>query len=802
MEDERRNAAQLLLEELLSTVEMRSTARTIVDDAISAAVEAVDSSLSAKSSSPRHAATVPSLAEVNDMAGETGGDSPRPREVLLIAPSLREESPRPRNVLQIAPSPPLKPCAEPPIMMDFKVSLPAKWGPAPTPWFPGGCGPIVTSSKNSCKKEAKTAHLGGGAAGISEQRLLNLGYRKHMGKYRGFPYDCWSCCGTSERECTRKDKDLQDIVYIITDPRSNFGDPKRFVPPPSPPQMLSMSLGSTHARAVPPVTEPARLSGSLSREELSPGRRGSPSKAPMSTPTPLRSPLRRISLSLADPPTPSKVEFTEVHEAVARAEEATRAAIATARNVRKSISAQSRPGTISGAQKRESTGEAANSPANVKQALLDVRTIEVPATPQPIPAPTEHDDVAKDIASSLAAMRNRKEMEERVTELVDKAIQGERESTGKAVQTALKAVECVKAMEASARAACDDAQKHAKGQRAVLEQVQEVLAEHGLKLRGLAAVVNELAAKQNERERSEARAQRRLNAPRAPPPAPPVPPTRPGPRAPLSRTSPPRESRPSSPAPPPTARLHMSAERPLSSKQITAVRASAPPSVVLFRHRSSSSSSSAASVASAETVSRRSVSAPSRIGPPPSSLLPPITFAQPTASFPLHYSPPSALKPLPKRLKRQLDAAKQRKTAAGHDGPEQLQRQQDLSRSLSGIPEDAFAEAEEGEEEGGAEKGAGVLDGLNVSDITADEFDYSPTPARTVRTAASPATPVAVSTPAGAPATPMTPSTPWTVATQQSKADSPSERPLDRAVWWQGVMRRRAEALQTGANRV
>lgn len=802
-------ALHVLLEENLAIVEVRSTARSVVEASVCAAVEAVESSslpthrLAAQSSSSssqlRHLATLPSVCEVIETGAE-GEESPRPRQALLGA---GDESPRPREVLVMAPSPPLKPL-EPPIMMDFKVSLPAKWAPPPTPWRPGGrATPSVTSTSGSSssrkgKAGKKTLHLGGGAAGLTENVLLNLGYRKHMGKYCGSPYDAWSCCGTADRECTLRDPALQDISYVITDPRDNFGDPDRFVPPPSPPQMLSMSLGSTQARAVPPVCEPARLSGALSREEiLSPGRRVSPSRASVSAPMPPSSPLRRSSLSLVDTPTPSKIGgYSDVQEAVARAEEATRAAISTARNVRRSISAQSRPGTVSGAQRREHIGPA-SLPANVQEALLQVRQVGVPASNQPfapILPPSEHDDMARDIAASMASSRQRLEMEERVAEMVGKALQGEREAAAKAVQTAVKAEASVKAMEASSRAACDDAQKHAKGQRAVLEQMQAELVEQGNKLRGLAVVVGELKAKQTARERSEARDQRRqlLNTPRAlPAPA--------APRAALSHSSPPRGSRPlsSRPSPPPSGpRLHTSAELPLRSTRSPALRASVP-AVAMFRH--CSSSSGAASVASAETgrtsISRRSVSAPSRIGPPPSSLLPSITFAQPTASFPLHYSPPSSLKPLPKRLQRQLNAAKQRKIAAGPNGPEQLRR------SLSGIPEDVFAEAEAEER-----KETGVLDGLNVSDITADEFDGLPTPAsagaetpvRAVLTRASPATPLSVSTPAPAPA----PATPATPATHHIKADSPTERPLDRALWWQGVMRRRAEALQAGASRV
>lgn len=40
-----------------------------------------------------------------------------------------------------------------------------------------------------------------GALGYSAQQLVEFGYLKHTGRWRGFPYDSWSCCNTSEAIC-------------------------------------------------------------------------------------------------------------------------------------------------------------------------------------------------------------------------------------------------------------------------------------------------------------------------------------------------------------------------------------------------------------------------------------------------------------------------------------------------------------------------------------------------------------------------------------------------------------------------
>jgi hypothetical protein len=43
-------------------------------------------------------------------------------------------------------------------------------------------------------KERKTV-------GLSSQQITRLGYSQHTGKWRGFPYDSWSCCNSSGAKC-------------------------------------------------------------------------------------------------------------------------------------------------------------------------------------------------------------------------------------------------------------------------------------------------------------------------------------------------------------------------------------------------------------------------------------------------------------------------------------------------------------------------------------------------------------------------------------------------------------------------
>jgi len=48
-------------------------------------------------------------------------------------------------------------------------------------------------------KERKTV-------GLSSQQITRLGYSQHTGKWRGFPYDSWSCCNSSGAMCGAETK--------------------------------------------------------------------------------------------------------------------------------------------------------------------------------------------------------------------------------------------------------------------------------------------------------------------------------------------------------------------------------------------------------------------------------------------------------------------------------------------------------------------------------------------------------------------------------------------------------------------
>jgi Ca2+-binding EF-hand superfamily protein len=71
------------------------------------------------------------------------------------------------------------------------------------------------------KSPSKSLHLGGGAVGLNEQQLVNCGYRLHIGRWRGFPYDSWSCCNGTDKICkkvaTNEIKKSQSIKIVYFD---------------------------------------------------------------------------------------------------------------------------------------------------------------------------------------------------------------------------------------------------------------------------------------------------------------------------------------------------------------------------------------------------------------------------------------------------------------------------------------------------------------------------------------------------------------------------------------------------------
>lgn len=49
-------------------------------------------------------------------------------------------------------------------------------------------------------------YIGKGAAGFTPEQLIQLGYNKHLGRWRGFPFDTWTCCDTNDLLCPNSKK--------------------------------------------------------------------------------------------------------------------------------------------------------------------------------------------------------------------------------------------------------------------------------------------------------------------------------------------------------------------------------------------------------------------------------------------------------------------------------------------------------------------------------------------------------------------------------------------------------------------
>ena len=50
-------------------------------------------------------------------------------------------------------------------------------------------------------KKSRNYYLGGGACGVAADKLQVVGYEEHVGMWRGWPYDCWTCCNTQLKVC-------------------------------------------------------------------------------------------------------------------------------------------------------------------------------------------------------------------------------------------------------------------------------------------------------------------------------------------------------------------------------------------------------------------------------------------------------------------------------------------------------------------------------------------------------------------------------------------------------------------------
>jgi hypothetical protein len=68
------------------------------------------------------------------------------------------------------------------------------------------------------------SHLGGVAVGLDENELVDAGYANHVGKWRGFPFDSWSCCQTSDKYCPVATKaDVASSLTSLGVPKSPTG---------------------------------------------------------------------------------------------------------------------------------------------------------------------------------------------------------------------------------------------------------------------------------------------------------------------------------------------------------------------------------------------------------------------------------------------------------------------------------------------------------------------------------------------------------------------------------------------------
>ena len=59
----------------------------------------------------------------------------------------------------------------------------------------------IYASASTPLKKSRDQHLGGGAVGFEEKQLQEKGFFGHVGMWRGWPYDCWTCCNSNARSC-------------------------------------------------------------------------------------------------------------------------------------------------------------------------------------------------------------------------------------------------------------------------------------------------------------------------------------------------------------------------------------------------------------------------------------------------------------------------------------------------------------------------------------------------------------------------------------------------------------------------
>ena len=60
---------------------------------------------------------------------------------------------------------------------------------------------VDTDSVSSRIRKSRSSYLGGGACGLAAAKLRGAGYQEHVGMWRGWPYDNWTCCNSRSMIC-------------------------------------------------------------------------------------------------------------------------------------------------------------------------------------------------------------------------------------------------------------------------------------------------------------------------------------------------------------------------------------------------------------------------------------------------------------------------------------------------------------------------------------------------------------------------------------------------------------------------
>jgi hypothetical protein len=71
---------------------------------------------------------------------------------------------------------------------------------------------LSSSTSSSSKLSGNQAKPKYGALGYTANQLAEFGYAKHAGRWRGFPYDSYSCCNTSQFVCPKAPKEKKKRI--------------------------------------------------------------------------------------------------------------------------------------------------------------------------------------------------------------------------------------------------------------------------------------------------------------------------------------------------------------------------------------------------------------------------------------------------------------------------------------------------------------------------------------------------------------------------------------------------------------